>query len=110
MDFFPAFDFVKLTDVTFHLIGNCVQYIICRHKPNGYVQHMRSCGRAQNSETDAGVWCDTKYVVTSPITSRYNVDASDGDAFIELVMRCRHAIAVVGDLIFSFNGFCGGKS
>ncbi|XP_078442742.1 serine/threonine-protein phosphatase BSL2 homolog isoform X2 [Wolffia australiana] len=59
-------------------------------------------------DTAAGVWCDTKAVVTSPRTGRYSADASDGDATVELTRRCRHAAAAVGDLIFIYGGLRGG--
>ncbi|KAI7741904.1 hypothetical protein M8C21_008886 [Ambrosia artemisiifolia] len=55
----------------------------------------------------AGVWCDTKSVVTSPRTARYSADAAGGDAAVELTRRCRHA-AAVGDLIFIYGGLRGG--
>jgi len=41
-------------------------------------------------DTTAGVWCDTKSVVTTPRTGRYSVDAAGGDAAVELTRRCRH--------------------
>ncbi|RVW95543.1 Serine/threonine-protein phosphatase BSL3 [Vitis vinifera] len=50
-------------------------------------------------DTAAGVWCDTKSVVTSPRTGKYSADAAGGDAAVELTRRCRHAAAAVGDLI-----------
>ncbi|GMG98401.1 hypothetical protein Nepgr_000241 [Nepenthes gracilis] len=59
-------------------------------------------------DTAAGVWCDTKSVVTSPRTGRYSADAAGGDASVELTRRCRHAAAAVGDLIFIYGGLCGG--
>uniref|UniRef100_A0A1D1ZMG6 Serine/threonine-protein phosphatase n=1 Tax=Anthurium amnicola TaxID=1678845 RepID=A0A1D1ZMG6_9ARAE len=59
-------------------------------------------------DTAAGVWCDTKSVVTSPRTGRYSADAADGDASVELTRRCRHAAAAVGDLIFIYGGLRGG--
>ncbi|CAL9757607.1 unnamed protein product [Musa acuminata subsp. burmannicoides] len=59
-------------------------------------------------DTAAGVWCDTKSVVTSPRTGRYSVDAAGGDASVELTRRCRHAAAAVGDLIFVHGGLRGG--
>ena len=61
-------------------------------------------------DTAAGVWCDTKSVVTSPRTGRYSADAAGGDAAVELTRRCRHAAAAVGDLIFIYGGLRGGKS
>lgn len=60
-------------------------------------------------DTAAGVWCDTKSVVTSPRTGRYSADAAGGDAAVELTRRCRHAAAAVGDLIFIYGGLRGGK-
>lgn len=60
-------------------------------------------------DTAAGVWCDTKSVVTSPRTGRYSADAAGGDASVELTRRCRHAAAAVGDLIFIYGGLRGGK-
>ncbi|XP_047330719.1 serine/threonine-protein phosphatase BSL3 [Impatiens glandulifera] len=59
-------------------------------------------------DTAAGVWCDTKSVVTSPRTGRYSADAAGGDADVELTRRCRHASAAVGDLIFIYGGLRGG--
>ncbi|CAL0303979.1 unnamed protein product [Lupinus luteus] len=59
-------------------------------------------------DTAAGVWCDTKSVVTSPRTGRYSADAPGGDAAVELTRRCRHAAAAVGDLIFIYGGLRGG--
>ncbi|KAH9627428.1 hypothetical protein KSS87_012078 [Heliosperma pusillum] len=59
-------------------------------------------------DTAAGVWCDTKSVVTTPRTGRYSADASGGDASVELTRRCRHAAAAVGDLIFIYGGLRGG--
>ena len=60
-------------------------------------------------DTAAGVWCDTKSVVTTPRTGRYSADAAGGDAAVELTRRCRHAAAAVGDLIFLYGGLRGGK-
>ena len=60
-------------------------------------------------DTAAGVWCDTKSVVTSPRTGRYSADAAGGDASGELTRRCRHAAAAVGDLIFIYGGLRGGN-
>ncbi|CAL5425557.1 unnamed protein product [Camellia sinensis] len=59
-------------------------------------------------DTAAGVWCDTKSVVTTPRTGRYSADAAGGDAEVELTRRCRHAAAAVGDLIFIYGGLRGG--
>ncbi|KAM0951997.1 putative protein-serine/threonine phosphatase [Dioscorea sansibarensis] len=59
-------------------------------------------------DTAAGVWCDTKSVVTTPRTGRYSADAAGGDASVELTRRCRHAAAAVGDLIFIYGGLRGG--
>lgn len=61
-------------------------------------------------DTAAGVWCDTKSVVTTPRTGRYSADAAGGDASVELTRRCRHAAAAVGDLIFVYGGLRGGKT
>lgn len=61
-------------------------------------------------DTAAGVWCDTKSVVTSPRTGRYSADAAGGDAAVELTRRCRHAASAVGDLIFIYGGLRGGKT
>lgn len=60
-------------------------------------------------DTAAGVWCDTKSVVTTPRTGRYSADAAGGEASGELTRRCRHAAAAVGDLIFIYGGLRGGK-
>ncbi|KAG6432746.1 hypothetical protein SASPL_104332 [Salvia splendens] len=59
-------------------------------------------------DTAAGVWCDTKSVVTSPRTGRFSADAAGGDAAVELTRRCRHAASAVGDLIFIYGGLRGG--
>ncbi|XP_020093215.1 serine/threonine-protein phosphatase BSL2 homolog isoform X1 [Ananas comosus] len=59
-------------------------------------------------DTAAGVWCDTKSVVTSPRTGRYSADAAGGDASVELTRRCRHAAAAVGESIFIYGGLRGG--
>ena len=61
-------------------------------------------------DTAAGVWCDTKSVVTIPRTGRYSADAAGGDASVELTRRCRHAAAAVGDLIFIYGGLRGGMN
>lgn len=61
-------------------------------------------------DTAAGVWCDTKSVVTSPRTGRYSADAAGGDAAVELTRRCRHAASAVGDLIFIYGGLRGGET
>lgn len=60
-------------------------------------------------DTAAGVWCDTKSVVTTPRTGRFSADAAGGDAAVELTRRCRHAAAAVNDLIFIYGGLRGGK-
>jgi hypothetical protein len=60
-------------------------------------------------DTAAGVWCDTKSIVTTPRTGRYSADAAGGDAAVELTRRCRHAAAAVNDLIFIYGGLRGGK-
>uniref|UniRef100_A0A0E0FE96 Serine/threonine-protein phosphatase n=1 Tax=Oryza meridionalis TaxID=40149 RepID=A0A0E0FE96_9ORYZ len=59
-------------------------------------------------DTAAGVWCDTKSVVTTPRTGRYSADAAGGDASVELTRRCRHAAAAVGDMIYVYGGLRGG--
>ncbi|GAB2285616.1 Serine/threonine-protein phosphatase bsl2 [Dionaea muscipula] len=59
-------------------------------------------------DTAAGVWCDTKSVVTTPRIGGYSADAAGGDASVELTRRCRHAAAAVGDLIFIYGGLRGG--
>ncbi|KAJ0579664.1 putative protein-serine/threonine phosphatase [Helianthus annuus] len=59
-------------------------------------------------DTTAGVWFDTKSVVTCPRTGRYSADAAGRDAAVELTRRCRHAAAAVGDLIFIYGGLRGG--
>ncbi|CAL5400295.1 unnamed protein product [Camellia sinensis] len=58
-------------------------------------------------DTTAGVWCDTKSVVTTPRTGRYSADAAGGDAAVELTRRCRHAATTIGDLIFIYGGLRG---
>ncbi|KAI8022769.1 Serine/threonine-protein phosphatase BSL3 [Camellia lanceoleosa] len=60
-------------------------------------------------DTAVGVWCDTKSIVTTPRTGRYSVDATGGDAAVELMRRCRHVAAAIGDLIFIYGGLRGGK-
>lgn len=60
-------------------------------------------------DTAAGVWCDTKSVVTTPRIGRYSADAAGGDAAVELTRLCRHAAAAVGDQIFIYGGLRGGK-
>ncbi|KAL8129966.1 hypothetical protein V2J09_019121 [Rumex salicifolius] len=60
------------------------------------------------ADTAAGVWCDTKSVVTTPRPGRYSADAAGGDASVELTRRCRHAAAAIGDLIFLYGGLRGG--
>ncbi|KAF9592306.1 hypothetical protein IFM89_013532 [Coptis chinensis] len=59
-------------------------------------------------DTAAGVWCDTKSVVTTPRTGRYSADAAGGDAAVELTRRCRHAATSVGDMVFIYGGLRGG--
>ncbi|GAB2214835.1 hypothetical protein Drorol1_Dr00019199 [Drosera rotundifolia] len=59
-------------------------------------------------DTAAGVWCDTKSVVTTPRTGRYSADAAGGEASVELTRRCRHAAAAVGDMIYMYGGLRGG--
>ncbi|KAL1324931.1 hypothetical protein HN51_035036 [Arachis hypogaea] len=59
-------------------------------------------------DTAAGVWCDTKSVVTSPRTGKFSADAAGGDASVELTRRCRHAAAAIGDLIYIYGGLRGG--
>ncbi|KAI3994082.1 hypothetical protein MKX01_012339 [Papaver californicum] len=59
-------------------------------------------------DTAAGVWCDTKAVVTTPRTGRYSADAAGGDAAVESTRRCRHAAAAIGDLVFIYGGLRGG--
>ncbi|CAL5332032.1 unnamed protein product [Camellia sinensis] len=59
--------------------------------------------------TAAGVWCDTKFVVTTLRTGRCNADAAGGDATVELTRRCRHAAAAIGDLRFIYGGLHGGR-
>ncbi|KAG9131882.1 hypothetical protein Leryth_019128 [Lithospermum erythrorhizon] len=59
-------------------------------------------------DTAAGVWCDTKSVVTTPRTGKFSADAAGGDAAVELTRRCRHAAAAIGDLIFIYGGLRGG--
>lgn len=61
-------------------------------------------------DTAAGVWCDTKSVVTTPRIGRYSADAAGGDAAVELTRRCRHAAAAVGDMIYVYGGLRGGKT
>lgn len=59
-------------------------------------------------DTAVGVWCDMKSVITSPRTGKYSADAAGGDAPFELMRRCRHAAAAVGDLVFVYGGLRGG--
>ncbi|CAL5361104.1 unnamed protein product [Camellia sinensis] len=58
-------------------------------------------------DTATGVWCDTKSVVTTLRTGRYNADDACGDATVELTRRCRHAAAAIGDLRFIYGGLRG---
>ncbi|CAL5443710.1 unnamed protein product [Camellia sinensis] len=58
-------------------------------------------------DTAAGVWCDTKSVVTTLRTGRYSADAAGGDATVELTRRYRHAVAAIGDLRFIYGGLRG---
>ncbi|CAL5400296.1 unnamed protein product [Camellia sinensis] len=58
-------------------------------------------------DTTAGVWCDTKSVVTTPRKGRYSADAAGEDAAVELTRRCRHVAAAIGDLIFIYGGLRG---
>eukprot|EP00252_Welwitschia_mirabilis_P026986 TRINITY_DN906_c0_g1_i2.p1 TRINITY_DN906_c0_g1~~TRINITY_DN906_c0_g1_i2.p1 ORF type:complete len:944 (-),score=234.90 TRINITY_DN906_c0_g1_i2:748-3579(-) len=69
---------------------------------------VEDCSSVAVLDTAAGVWCDTKGVVTSAHTGRYSADAAGGDASSELTRRCRHAAAAVGDLIFIYGGLRGG--
>ncbi|KAJ4977552.1 hypothetical protein NE237_008332 [Protea cynaroides] len=69
---------------------------------------VEDCSSVAVLDTAAGVWCDTKGVVTSPRIGRYSADAAGGDAAVELTRRCRHAAAAVGDLIFIYGGLRGG--
>ncbi|XP_031400292.1 serine/threonine-protein phosphatase BSL3-like isoform X3 [Punica granatum] len=59
-------------------------------------------------DTAAGVWCDTKSVITSPKTARSSAGAAVADATVELTRRFRHAAAAIGDLIFIYGGLRGG--
>ncbi|XP_042451466.1 serine/threonine-protein phosphatase BSL3-like isoform X2 [Zingiber officinale] len=59
-------------------------------------------------DTAAGVWCDTKSVVTSPRKGRYSSDAAGGESSVELTRRCRHAAAAVADKVFIYGGLHGG--
>ncbi|XP_034703107.1 serine/threonine-protein phosphatase BSL3-like isoform X2 [Vitis riparia] len=59
-------------------------------------------------DTAAGVWCDTKAIVTSARAGRYSANATGGDTSFELIRRCRHAAAAVGDLVYVYGGLrCG---
>ncbi|KAL6327474.1 hypothetical protein AAG906_020070 [Vitis piasezkii] len=55
-------------------------------------------------DTAAGVWCDTKAIVTSARAGRYSANATGGDTSFELIRRCRHAAAAVGDLVYVYGG------
>ncbi|KAJ9685018.1 hypothetical protein PVL29_017161 [Vitis rotundifolia] len=57
-------------------------------------------------DTAAGVWCDTKAIVTSARAGRYSANATGGDTSFELNRRCRHAAAAVGDLVYVYGGLC----
>ena len=63
-----------------------------------------------SSGSAAGVWCDTKSVVTTPQTGRYSADAAGGDAAVELTRRFRYVAAAFGDFIFIYGGLRGGKT
>ena len=59
-------------------------------------------------DTVAGVWCDTKAIVTSVRAGGYSANATGGDTSFELIRRCRHAAAAVGDLVSAYGGLrCG---
>jgi protein phosphatase len=61
-------------------------------------------------DTAAGVWCDTKSVVTAPRTGRYSADVAVKDGSVNIMRRCRHASVAVGDLIFVYGGLRGGMN
>ena len=61
-------------------------------------------------DTAAGIWCDMKAIVTSARAGRYSANATGGDTSFELIRRCRHAAAAVGDLVYVYGGLrCGKK-
>lgn len=55
-------------------------------------------------DTAAGVWLDRNGLVTS---SRNNKGQTEHDPSLELIRRCRHAVASVGVRIYSFGGLRG---
>ncbi|KAK6929035.1 Calcineurin-like phosphoesterase domain, ApaH type [Dillenia turbinata] len=59
-------------------------------------------------DTVAGVWCDTKSVVTSMRTGRSSPDAACENTTVLLMRRCRHAAAAIGDFVFVYGGLRGG--
>ncbi|KAG0467795.1 hypothetical protein HPP92_017123 [Vanilla planifolia] len=59
-------------------------------------------------DTAAGVWCDTKSVVTSPRTGRYSADTAGGMLRLSLHADAGHAAAAVGDMIYIYGGLRGG--
>ncbi|WZZ50640.1 hypothetical protein YC2023_050747 [Brassica napus] len=97
-------------------VGNGPLPLVFHRLPDSSMQQLHVSGGAlgggrmveDSSSVAAGVWCDTKSVVTSPRTGRYSTDAAGGDASLELNRRCRHAAAAVGDLIFIYGGLRGG--
>ena len=60
-------------------------------------------------DTAAGIWCDTKAIVTSARAGSYSANASGRDTSFELIRRCRHAAAAVGDFVYVYGGLRGGK-
>ena len=55
-------------------------------------------------DTAAGVWMDTKGPVTSSRTSKQRMEVTRS---LDLLDRCRHAAASVGDHIYIYGGFRG---
>ncbi|XP_019188388.1 PREDICTED: serine/threonine-protein phosphatase BSL1 isoform X1 [Ipomoea nil] len=55
-------------------------------------------------DTAAGVWLDRNGLVTS---SRNNKGQTEHDPSLELIRRCRHAVASVGARIYTFGGLRG---
>lgn len=60
-------------------------------------------------DTAAGVWCDTKAIIRSTAAGSYGANTTGGDTSFELIRRCRHAAAAVGDFVYVYGGLRGGK-
>lgn len=56
-----------------------------------------------------GVWCDRRGVVISFWVGRYSNDVVGGDVINELIRCCCYVVVFVGDFVFMYGGFRGGK-